>query len=68
MHSIPRGIALGSIFRVTLVMIGTAAPLYLLLIPAIGIWGGAIGTSAGFVTAAMVAYVETGRTGQALTR
>lgn len=58
---------LASVFRVTLVMIGTAAPLYLLLIPTIGMWGGAIGTTAGFLTAVIVAYAETGRTSEALT-
>lgn len=55
---------LESVLRVTIVMVGTAAPLYLLLIPRIGMWGGAIGTTAGFLTAAILAYAETGRTAQ----
>ncbi len=52
---------LQSVLRVTMAMLGTAAPLYLVLIPRIGVWGGAIGTTAGFLSAAILAYAETGR-------
>jgi O-antigen/teichoic acid export membrane protein len=52
---------LGAALRVNLALLLTSLLLYLSLIPLIGVYGGAIGTSIGLLVAAVLGYQEAGR-------
>jgi O-antigen/teichoic acid export membrane protein len=52
---------LGATARVNLALLVLSVLIYLSLIPAIGVYGGAIGTSAGLVVAAFLGYWEVAR-------
>jgi O-antigen/teichoic acid export membrane protein len=56
---------LGAALRVNLALLLTSLLLYLSLIPLIGVYGGAIGTSIGLLVAAVLGYQEAGRRSRA---
>jgi O-antigen/teichoic acid export membrane protein len=49
---------LGALARVNAVVLVTSAGLYLLLIPIVGVYGGAIGTTLGLLVAVFIALIE----------
>ena len=57
---------LGAAARINLVMLAVSVALYLWLIPSVGVYGGALGTSAGLVLAALLGYREVERTAAAV--
>lgn len=52
---------LGAAARINLILLAASVTMYLTLIPAIGLYGGAIGTSAGMLLAALLGYREVTR-------
>jgi O-antigen/teichoic acid export membrane protein len=52
---------LGAALRVNVALLLISLLLYLSLIPVIGVYGGAIGTSVGLLVAAVLGYQEVGR-------
>jgi O-antigen/teichoic acid export membrane protein len=54
---------LAATLRVNAVLLATSLALYLSLIPTLGVYGGAIGTSVGLAVAAILGYLEVGAVG-----